>query len=423
MSNTDQLGAVLYEAETNWGENVTTFGTHRLPHIGPIAPLIQGLTQSKIDPNRMNQYLQDGSEHIRGVMGGSFKLIMYATGHGSAVTGAFTVDALETFFSYIFSGAGAGGAGGTVTSSGSGMTATGGTAAAPTTSAASGIPAGGLISVGTLGDNRGNAQVVAVSSHATSTATLLTALDGAPNNGDVIRSGANLYLPETPTSSTVTSLRFALCSANQVYEAHGCWPMAIALKTPVGQLPTWEIDIGVSWWQLNAASVAFPSAVTSNQYSPAPFGPSGSLFVNDVGQNARGATNKRVYRNFSIDMKLGVVPLPGPGGFNSYQNIVGARRVPTDIRWKWTEDADARTGTPVLESYWLNGTPKHGLITFNTVPGQQVAAYAPNLRIVGDRPKQISSGSINSFAIELEANTGGTTTTDLTASATRFFLG
>jgi hypothetical protein len=419
VSNAAQLGAVLYEAETNWGEDVTTFATHRLPVLDAVDP--SGLTHAKIDPNRVNQYLQDGQPHILGVMGGSFKTRMHATGHGVTTSGAFTVDALETFLSYIFSGAGAAGAGGTVTASATaGTTASGGTATALTTVASGTFTAGGLFRLGAQNDGRGNGQAGVVASHVTTTLTSLTAFDGAPSGTDVVFTGANLYLPETPTNSTVTSLRFALVTANLVYECHGCFPMAVTLKgIGPGQLPVWEIDWGVSWWRLNTA-IGFPSSVTSNQYAPAACA-GGSLFINDVGTATRAAANKRVYRDLSIDIKLGIVPLPGPGGVNQYQNIVGARRVPSDVRWKWTEDADAKTLTPVLESYFLGATSKHALVTLSPINGQSVSAYAPNLRVVGARPVQKAFNKINSIMVECEANTGPTSTSELTLSATRFF--
>ena len=49
--------------------------------------------------------------------------------------------------------------------------------------------------------------------------------------------------------------------------------------------------------------------------------------------------------------------LGGPGGVNSYQSTVGAKRVPSKIKVGWTEDADAATATPVLDGYWSATAP------------------------------------------------------------------
>lgn len=405
MSYASELGAVLYEAESSWGEDVATFATHRIPVLEAVDA--SGLRHDWIDPARVVQYLQDGTAWIRGTQEGSFRMKIHATGHGSETSGALTVDAIETFLSYVF---------GKITASAdSGTTASGGTATALTTAASATFAAGGLFRLGTLGDARGNGQAGVVSSHVGTTLTSLTAFSAAPSGTDVVYTGENLYLPESASdaSTACTGLRFALLTANHQYECHGCWPISVTLGgTNTGETPYWEIEWGVSWWEYSAAQT-FPSAVTSNQYAPAP-NAAGSMFINDVGTATRAT---RTYRSLSLGITLGVVPLRGPGGVNQYQTVVGCRRVPSDIRVTWTEDADAATATPTLDYT----TAKHMLVTLSPVAGSSLSFYFPNLRPVGARPVQVAQDRVNRITREMKACTGGTTTSELTLSAVRFF--
>lgn len=412
MSNAGELGAVLYEAETNWGEDVTTFATHRIPVLGPIDA--SGLKHDKIDPQRLTQYLQDGTAWILGPMGGSFKTRIWATGHGAALTGAVTVDAIETFLSYVF---------GKITATATdGTTASGGTATALTTDASATFHAGagGIFRLGALGDARGGGQAGVVSSHVLTTLTSLVAFDAAPSGTDAVMPCQNLYIPESSNdaSTAITGLRFLLMTANYKYECHGCYPISVKLTgTNPGEIPAWEIEWGVSWWRYTTAGT-FPSSVTSNQHMPAP-NTGGSFFINDVGTATRAAANKRSCRSFGVDITLGIVPLMGPGGVNPYQTIVGAKRVPSVIKVNWSEDSEAATASPTLDGYFTGSTRKHALATLNPTNGASIALYFPNLCITGARPVQTVTDRINRIAVEAIAYTGPTATSELTLSAMR----
>lgn len=408
MSNAAELGALVYEAESAWAEDVTTFATHRIPVLDAVDA--SGLKHDKIDPNRVVQYLQEGTSWILGKQSGSFKTKIHATGHGSSTSGALTVDAIETFLSFVF--------GKVTASAASGTTASGGTATAPTTVASATFAPGSLCRVGAQNDGRGNGQGAAISTHAATTLNLLTGLDVAPTNGDVVYTGENLYIPETPTdaSTACTGLRFALVTANYRYECHGCFPMSVKLSgtNPNGETPYWEIDWGVSWWRYSVAP-AFPSVVASNQYNPAP-NAGGTMFLNDVGTATRV---KRTHRSLSIDITLGIVPLEGPGGVTPYQTIIGAKRVPSTIKVTWMEDSEAATASPALDGFFTGTTRKHMLVTLSPANGASLAIYFPNLCITGARPVQKADNKINRIACEAMAYTGPTTTSELTLSAMR----
>ncbi len=413
MSNAGALGAVLYEAETAWGEDVTTFATHRIPLLDAVDTA--GLKHDKLDPQRVVQYLQDGTPWILGPIGGSFKTRVWATGHGSATTGATAIDAMETFLGYVF--------GATTVVAASGTTASGGTATAPTT-AASGTfhnpGSGGIFRLGAINDGRGNGQAGIVSAHVTTTLTSKTAFDAAPSGTDAVMPSITFFIPESADAAgaSITGLRFLLMTANYKYECHGCFPQSVTLGgTNHGERPFWEIEWGVSWWRYSTAGT-FPSSVTSNQYNPAP-NAGGSMFLQDYGTATRA---KRTYRSLEVAIALGVQPLMGPGGVNAYQTIVGAKRVPSDITIRWTEDSEAATATPALDAMFTATTRKHMLVTLNPTNGASVAFYCPNLCITGSRPVQSMSERINRIAIEAKAytDTAAGADTDMKRSAIRF---
>jgi len=403
MANPGSLGAITYEIEASFGVDTTTFSTLRLPITAPIDA--SGLVHEKVDSQRVVQYRNDGSAWILGTMGGSFKTKLHLPGHGSTTSGAVTLTGVETLLGYVFGNA--------ASSASSGTTFTGGTATAGTTTASGTFSAGGICFAGALGDARGNGQAAAISTHVATTLNLLTALSGSPNNADVLYSAVNIYPSESPTSTTVQSLRFLLQTANLMYECHGCFPTAVSISgLNAGELPTIEITWAVAWWRYSTST--FPSSVSTEANNPGAVA-AGSLFLNDVGTATRAT---RTYRSFQVDYTLGMETLMGPGGVNQYQKIVGCRRTLDAIKVTWTEDADAATTTPVLPGYGTATTRKHALYTSSTGAGSRIALYFPNLAISNVAIQKIDQ-NLNRLTTEAMAYTGSTTTSDLTLSAMR----
>lgn len=399
MSNASALAAIEFEPESSWGENIATFATHRLPVLEKVDTT--GLIHNKETPNRVVQYRNDGTAHIVGSQGGEIKVKLWLTGHGSATSGATTLDPMENFLGLAF--------GSVAVSSALGTTASAGTPTVLTVATATGFSPGSLCRIGALGDGRGNGQFYPVGSHAASTLTLLAAMDAAPSASDVVHSAVVFAPPENPTAGTIASFRLRTLSGNLSYELHGCFVKAMSFSgLNQGELPVLEVTIGVSWWQYNAGT--FPSVVLSNQYSPAPVA-AGSFFLQTVGTATRA---KATHRNFSLDWNLGVVELKGPGGANQYQTTVGARRTTDMIKMSWVEDAVATN-----DVRWTSGIRLHGGLTLSCVAGSAVGFYFPNLAITGMRPLQMDDGGINRQKTEAIAYTGPTTTSDLTLSAAR----
>ncbi len=405
MSNPSALGSVEYEAESSWGEDVTTFTTHRIPVLGAVD--CSGLTHAKSEADRVVQYRNDGTQDVLMTMGGSFKTKIDLAGHGATTAGTPSVDALETFLAIAF---------GNVANAPASTTASAGTATAPTTAASATFTPGAGFRLGVLGDGKGNGQFGVVSTHITTTLTSLVAFDGAPTSSDVVYGAYTIYPSEGPTTTTVTGTRFRLLTANLRYECHGCYPMAISLTgLNTSERPQIEVTWGVSWWRYSTGT--FPSVVTSNQYNPSA-NASGSLFVADFGTATR---TKRVCRNFTLDYTLGMEMLMGPGGVNQYQACVGARRTPDKIKVSWTEDADAATTSPVLPGYGTATTYKHLLYTLSPNAGSAVGIYLPRLAVT-NVATQMADSNINRLKIEAKACCSTTTTSDMTLSAARIFF-
>ncbi len=405
MANPSALGSIEYEAESGWAEDVSTFATHRLPLVAPID--VSGLVHSKVAPDGVYQRRQEGSQYILMTQGGSFKTKLDLAGHGATTAGSPTVDAIETFLGLDFGNVGL--------SASASTTLTGGTAAAPTTTASATFPAGGLCRVGALGDADGDGQMYPITTHVTTTLTLAAALRATPANGAVLYPVVQLYPSSAPTSNAITGTRFRLQTANLQYTCHGCWPMSASISglAPGGR-PQIEVTWGVSRWGYSTGT--FPSTVTSNRYNPAPVA-AGSLHINSVGTSTRA---EYYCRDFTLDYTLGVEMLKGPGGVGAYQDIIGATRTSDDVKVGFTVDADAATTSPVLPGWGTGTTAKSLMYTTSTAPGSAVGIWLPNV-CVTSVPIQMADGNINRFRFEGSAYTTSTTTTALTLAA--FILG
>lgn len=408
MANPSSLGAICYEAESAasaWAEEVTTFATHRLPLVAPLD--VSGLVHEKVAAGRLEQYRNSGSQWILMTQSGSFSMTLDLAGHGTTTAGTPSLDAIETFLGIVFGTTPA-------LSLATSQTMTGGTAAIPTASGATGITAGGIVGMGALGDGDGDGQMYAVSGHSGSSVTLLGAMNGAPVNGAVIYPTVMIYPSSAPTTGAITGTRFLLQTANLQYRCHGCWPQSVSFANlNTGGRPQITITWGVSRWSYSIST--FPSTVTSNQYNPAPVA-AGSFNVQDVGTTTR---NARAMRNFTLDYTLGVRPLMGPTngvGGSAYQTVVGARRIDDQIKLSWTEDADAATTTPVLPGYGTSTTSKYVMYTASCTPGSAFGLWFPKV-CISNVAVQKAEDNINRLTVTADAYTGGTLTSELTRAA------
>lgn len=408
MSNSAALQAVLYASEAAFCEVSSTFGTAlNLVENVDLAGLARGKTPVPI----VKQYPFEGVQHIAEPFDGkTFKLKMPLTGLGATTAGAVPSSDLVTFLGLVIGNAG--------NALATGGTLTGGTAAVPTTSMASGAVAGALVRAGAIADGRFGGQFVPVGAHSGSALTLLLAGGGVPTNGDVLYSGKVVYpsVLTGPTFEAITSLRFRILTSNGQYDLRGCFPVGAPVLSGLnpGETPMVEVTFGVA--HVTTASTTFPSATVSQKHAPNPVA-NGSFAIQQVGTTTRAVIDG--FRKIEIDLGWTGVGIKGPGGNYEGQVIQSAKRVPGMPTLSVTIDKEA-TGT---ETWW-----DRAIVDPNTAPywhayysaccadGRAFGIGWKRLAICDAQPIQINDDGWNRQRVKFEAQIGATKTTDLTAS-------
>ena len=401
------LGAVSWEPETNWGEDVTTFAT-RLQPVGAVD--LSGLVQEKLNPERLVQYRNEITPGVNGVMGGEFKTTHLLTGHGSTTNTTIALNALETLLGVAIGNVVAAFTGANTTATAGGTTTTFGTAAA------SGAQSASVVRIGTLNDGRGGGQFYWVSGHAGSSMVVKNALIAAPALNDIIYNPAIIHPSELPTSNSITGARFLLQTANQSAECHGVYPKAVAFSgLSPGELPTVEVTWGVSWWRFSTAT--FPSATSVQTFPAAPVA-AGSFWLNTFGTTTRTV---RSIRQFTLTYELGITELRGPGGVNQYQPVIGCVRSVDKVSIEWVEDADTNSATPELTGWDTNAA--YSLVyTLSGADGTAVGFLFPYVVPDGPRPTQTAMDNVNRKRFRARCGADNTLTTNLRCSAMRLAL-
>jgi hypothetical protein len=413
MSRSSVHGAVLFNTESAWAEDSSTYGS-RLAITEPVD--LSGFDHSKVRSNRTVQYMQERTPDIKGVMGGTFRTPFHIPGHGSTTAGAVTLQEHEYLLGYVVGNSNAGGSGTTVND-------TDATATVLPVAAASGLAAGQAVFVGSLGDAGGSGQSSIVSTHAANDVTLLVGLPAAPANTNVVYGAAMIYPTETPSSASVQPLRFALLTANRTIEAHGCFPRSLQID---GTNPneTWKASVewGCSWWE--ESTETFPTTTSVDVFNPAPSS-AGSLFIAERGTATRsGATY--VARSFKISVDLGITPTMGPEGVNAYQSVIGAVRGPQVVTVEVVVDTGSASATPTWPVRWDTDDQAYHLhLSANgAATGKRISLYLPNARLCSRRPVQFADGGINRERLVFEAGANtAVTTSELTLSSWRLGLG
>ncbi len=411
-SRASRLGAALYATESSWGETTTTTGT-RILTVGE--PALDGLTQEKIRVAITQQRPHEGITDIRGIQGGSFSIRVPLQGHGGTAATTITATDFGTLLSTL-------GLGTTLLSTDEGTTADG-----TGTSTTFGInggnwTAGSLARLGALKDGRGEGQWFPVGSEGGGNITGLFATPAVPNASDVVYGALIAYPSETPgTMEAVTSSRWRLMTANLQLLAHGCYCTAVVLSgLNAGEVPYATLTFGASWWE--AVNETFPDA-TATASKDACVVAAGEFVMGPVGTVTRTTYSVRNV-DFGIDFE--VIPLMGPGGVDSNQVVIGARRVRAQSRMTVTFDAEA-SGTRTFDDLWNTAESsvvnRHIMYGYSVVDGRAGCIYMPNARIVGNRPTQQAADGLNRVSMSFEGLTGATTSSDLTMSNFRIGMG
>ena len=394
---------VLYADEASFGDSTVTSFDEALRHIGRLD--LSGLTQEKQDRGGSTQLQNEGTQPARMVQGGSFKIVMDLTGHGSAVaSGAVTANQLEVFLGRVI---------GNVNVAAQGTTTSGAGADADTfdvqAGAGANLVADLLIRIGALGDGDGEGQFYPIDSISTDTINLLVEMAGTAADSQVVYAPANIYPNEGPNSTTLTSMRFELLTSNEHVRCWGCFPSAVEFSglSPT-EFPQVTVTMQVAKWL--PVNSTFPHAVLVDAFAPAPVA-AGSLFLQTF-----GTTTRQTYavREFNFGVEFETVPLTGHGSGDAYVGIIGAKRTGCRAFCDVVLETEA-TGTYTHQDSWntseISINPVHLLYSFNVgTDGQCGAIYLRKARIVGARPRPIEVDGLwrQRLHIRAEADTDGT---------------
>lgn len=398
------LNDVAWDIESSssaWAEDVDTM-TYSLRLAEPIDP--SGIKRRSFAPDRVVGRRNDGTKMTPGTWDITFAMKLWLTGRGSTSAGAVTLTDLYRLLGHAL--------GTSAVASSSGTTATGGTANAITTAAASGFSAGSVAFIGTLTDGGGDGLAYRIATHAASTMTLLHDLNGAPANGAEILAPDMAYTASS--GCTMTGLRFRIETADLQWIVHGCviTGFTIAGLDP-GENPSITLQVRGSWAEYKAAS--FPTASPAAPTVPkVTHNASGSCFLNTVGT---ATANLIKLRQFSVNVGLGIALVEGGLGVDANQTITGATRTTDTIGVSIVVDGEGATTTPTYPDAWEANTSKHMTATLQGGDGGCCAIAFNNLCQTSDRPRQVSVNGRNCMAVDYMAYNGSTTTSDLTLAA------
>ena len=403
--------AVLWETETNWGENTAVSGSAtRLQTLNRIDT--SGLELAKERIQNTMQYQHEEPLDVNTVYGGSFMIEVLATGHGGVTTGSLTETDLCTLLENVLGGKDVTGVGTTADGTGD-KTApgvNGGTFANGT-----------LCRIGAFGDDGGEQQAYAVDNLNMGTLTLLNDMTGGPSNGDQVYAMQVVHPQETPgTAESITSSRWRILSANKQYECHGCfWDGRLNfVDWAWGSVPKLQIGIGVSWWK--HVNTTFPDTTSTDAKDGAPL-TRGSVFIQD-----RGTTTRATYsvRDFSINVAGNVQAIEGTGGVNANQIVEDAKRLQCQMTLNLTFDAEA-TGTQTWYDLYTSSSEsfQHILMTLSIEDGAALALYLPRAKLIAPVPGQQDVDGLNRVQATFKATTDADTTSELTLSNWRLGMG
>jgi hypothetical protein len=397
-------------AESSFNENAGSPGSHTYDTRIPANDITLSIDQPRQSNDVVLSRQNDGKPGFNLPRTAELSFTVFWSGHVGATTGSLT----ETWLQELISDGLGGGD----------ITQVGGTAGAsatatdlPNTTAT--LVDGGIFRVGAIGDGRAEGQA-AVVDDATG-GSLLTALPGAANTGDVVYATQIAY----PTESPSTTRRFLVgwTETGAQYHLTGCQLSSLTFQTEIGQIPTLTLTYRGAYWERSAVTIP-SSSPTIESCEAAPFA-GGSVFYQTAATVTR-ATVQPSSLTFTVD--LGLQEQLGPDTDVQYQNIVGWVRTQAKPSLSMTIPWATANETP-WDSDSNDTTFKHVLVTMNPADGRAVGFYMPKAYQMDPYPTATESNgllyqTLNLMGIEgVPGTTGGDGASDLTKSAFRLFMG
>lgn len=396
MSQASILQAVLYNTEASVGDpSVSTFGT-ALPLIDTVD--LSGLARKKVRTQHIKSYVNE-AHHDQLAPFDEQKITVKGrmVGLGATCAGAVPSSDLWAFLGILL--------GTTTNGLATGTTFSGGTAAAPTTTAANGA-SGALVRGGAVGDGRAGGQWIPVNTHAVNALTPFIALPAAPNNGDVLYASKNIYPTEDP-GEVPTSVRLQVLTSNGHYILRGCQlaenGFRIAGNMPGGVLE-WEADLTVA--HVSTTSATFPSATVPQRHAGGPALVNGSVAIVPTGTTTRATY---AAREVALQFSVGCMAIKGPEGGSEGQIVTAYRRASNGLVITMVVDAEA-TGTHTWRTAF-DADPNTAAVYYQVLlsilvhDGRSVGLYAGRCKLCDVQPMQMSHEGINRVRLTFEATT------------------
>jgi hypothetical protein len=277
---------------------------------------------------------------------------------------------------------------------------------------------GGIMRVGVKNDGRCDGQPGVIDTWAAGSTQLLTALPATPQAADAVRPTIVLYPTET---NPATTMRF-LCGQTDTgaqWHAMGCQLESVTLDIDIASgrpiKVKWRFQM--AYWARSTVSI--PSAVAMPNTDTAPIA-GGSFFINTVGTATRAVEE---VASLSLTLDMGLIAQRGTAASQApYTNITGwvsnGCRPLLVVEIPWTTAAETDWDTDGSST-----THKHVLFASNGTAGRCQGFYLPRLYQDAERPTYTDRNGLTYVKKTLRGREGTITTSELTRSCFRWFMG
>lgn len=400
------LQELLWNDESSFAENASAPGSNTYANRMAVTSMSLSVDQAREGDASIQSRQNESRPGYLMPRTASLEFTTYLYGHNTSPTGNLVATQLYTLLKDGLGGGSAladGGAASAATANG-----------ATITSLDTTWLRGAIYRVGSSGDGKGGGQATVVASVAANVATMLTELAGTPVATDVVYGGLVVYPQET--AGTTKRFLVGWTASGAQYHVMGCQLESITINLPIGGIPTITLRYRGAYW--DRSTVTVPTANTLETCNAAPIA-GGSIFLNTVGTATRAVISPA---SMSLSINMGLADKMGPSaGQATYQVINGYERTKCQASFSYTVPWVA---DPI--GYDTDGgdtVHKHVLATLNPSPGRSVAFYLPRAYPISPKPVVSESGGLLYQTVTLQGREGTDTTTELTKSNFRIYLG
>lgn len=405
------LQELLYNTEASFKENAQAPASNTYANRVPILSATCTLNQPRETDMTVQSRKNVQRAGFLGLRDGTLEFVTYKPGNSSdpgvgTPTANYWTDLL---------GNGLGGSlltddGGTISSATDGDTFV--------TTGVTAITAGSILRVGVKNDGRCDGQPGVVQTWAANNAQLINTLPTTPNAADAVRVCSNIY-PTDANPATTMRFLFGLTDTGAQFHCMGCQLDSYVEEIDVtGAKPircTWRYKI--AYWDRTAVSI--PSAVAMPVNDTAPIA-GGSLVVQTFGTATRAVEEAG---SLTLSLEMGLTPQTGPKASQEpYGNINGwvVNGCRPTVTWTIPYTTQAATD---FDTDGSNTTHKYMLFASNGTAGRCQGFYLPKLFPTGNKPTYTNQNGLTYVTKTMTGTESTDTTSELTRSVIRFFIG